>query len=80
MQTHTNSDYIIVNLPEGTNLTKRPMTDLQRRRLLCDDLEYCVMEDKELLSIVIDEFVYRLNDNEVKDFEAEVNKILGADE
>mgnify|MGYP003309384121 CR=1 FL=1 len=57
----------------------KPMTDLQKRRLLCDDLEYCVMEDKELLSIVIDEFVYRLNDNEVKDFEAEVNRILGED-
>ena len=56
------------------------MTDLQQRRQLCDDLEYCVMEDKELLSIVIDEFVYRLNDNEVKDFEVEVNKILGEDD
>ena len=54
--------------------------DLKQRRQLCDDLEYCVLHDKELLSIVIDEFVYRLNDNEVKDFEAEVNKILGEDE
>ena len=63
-----------------TDLTSRPMTDLQQRRQLCDDLEYCVLADKELLSIVIDEFVYRLNDNEVKDFEAEVNKILGEDE
>ena len=50
--------------------------DLKQRRQLCDDLEYCVLHDKELLTIVIDEFVYRLNDNEVKDFEAEVNKIL----
>ena len=73
------TDYIEIQLPEGSNLTQRPMTDLQKRRLLCDDLEYCVMEDKELLSIVIDEFVYRLNDNEVKDFEAEVNRILGED-
>ena len=54
--------------------------DLKQRIQLCDDLEYCVLHDKELLSIVIDEFVYRLNDNEVKDFEAEVNKILGEDE
>ena len=53
--------------------------DLQRRQALCKDLEYCVLQDKELLTIVIDEFVYRLNDNEVKDFEAEVNKILGED-
>ena len=63
-----------------TDLTSRPMTMLERRRQLCDDLEYCVVHDKELLSIVIDEFVYRLNDNEVKDFEAEVNKILGEDD
>ena len=55
-------------------------TDLKQRQELCKDLEYCVLHDKELLSIVIDEFVYRLNDNEVKDFEAEVNKILGEDE
>ena len=54
--------------------------DLKQHRQLCDDLEYCVLHDKELLTIVIDEFVYRLNDNEVKDFEAEVNKILGEDE
>ena len=74
------TDYIEIQLPEGSNLTQAPMTMLERRRLLCDDLEYCVLHDKELLSIVIDEFVYRLNDNEVKDFEAEVNKILGADE
>ena len=73
------TDYIEVQLPEGSNLKSRPMTDLQQRRQLCDDLEYCVMEDKELLSIVIDEFVSRLNENEVKDFEAEVNKILGED-
>ena len=63
----------------NTNVTSRSVTDLQQRRQLCDDLEYCVLADKELLSIVIDEFVYRLNDNEVKDFEAEVCKILGED-
>ena len=74
------TDYIEITLPEGSNLTQAPMTMLERRRLLCDDLEYCIVHDKELLSIVIDEFVYRLNDNEVKDFEAEVNKILGEDD
>ena len=73
------TDYIEITLPEGTNLTKVPMTMLERRRLLCHDLEYCVVHDKELLTIVIDEFVSRLNDNEVNDFEAEVNKILGED-
>ena len=77
MQTDTNSDYIIVNLPEGTKLTKAPMTMLQRRRLLCEDLEYCVTQDKDLLVSIIDEFVYALDDKQVKEYEAEVNKILG---
>ena len=71
------NDYIEIQLPEGSNLTKRPMTDLQQRRLLCDDLEYCVLQDKDLLSHIIDEFVYALDDKQVKEYEAEVNKILG---
>ena len=62
-----------------TDLTQRPMTDLQRRKQLCDDLEYCVLHDKDLLTIVIDEFVNLLNDNEVTAFETEVDKILGED-
>ena len=73
------TDYIEITLPEGTNLTKVPMTMLQRRRLLCDDLEYCVLQDKELLSHIIDEFVYALDDKQVKEYEAEVTKILGED-
>ena len=73
------NDYIEIQLPEGSNLTKRPMTDLQQRRLLCDDLEYCVLQDKDLLSHIIDEFVYALDDKQVKEYEAEVNKILGED-
>ena len=50
---------------------------LKQRRLLCDDLEYCVTQDKDLLSHIIDEFVYTLDDKQVKEYEAEVNKILG---
>ena len=60
-----------------TNLTSRPMTDLQQRRLLCDDLEYAVIEDKTLLSHIIDDYVYRLTDNEVRGYQREVDKILG---
>ena len=41
------------------------------------DLEYCVLQDKDLLSHIIDEFVYTLDDKQVKEYEAEVNKILG---
>ena len=60
-----------------TNLTSRPVTDLQQRRLLCDDLEYAVIEDKTLLSHIIDDYVYRLTDNEVRGYQREVDKILG---
>ena len=63
-----------------TNLTSRPMTDLQQRRLLCDDLEYAVIEDKTLLSHIIDDYVYRLTDNEVRGYQREVDKILGEDD
>ena len=73
------TDYIEIQLPEGSNLTRRPMTDLQRRRLLCDDLEYCVTQDKELLSVLIDDYVYRLNDMEVHEYQKEVDRILGED-
>jgi len=71
------NDYIEITLPEGTNLTKRPMTDLERRRLLCDDLEYCVTQDKDLLVTIIDQFVYNLSDKEVKEYEVLVGSIIG---
>ena len=73
------TDYIEIQLPEGSNLTRRPMTDLQQRRLLCEDLEYCVTQDKELLSVLIDDYVYRLNDMEVHEYQKEVDRILGED-
>ena len=53
--------------------------DLKQRRQLCDDLQYCVLEDKELLSIIIDEFVYNLSDKEVKEYEVLVGSIIGDD-
>ena len=60
-----------------TNLTSTSVIDLQQRRLLCDDLEYAVIEDKTLLSHIIDDYVYRLTDNEVRGYQREVDKILG---
>ena len=63
-----------------TNLTSTPVIDLQQRRLLCDDLEYAVIEDKTLLSHIIDDYVYRLTDNEVRGYQREVDKILGEDD
>ena len=63
-----------------TNLTSRPMTDLQQRRLLCDDLEYCVLEDKTLLSHIIDDYVYRLTDDEILEYGPWIGSILGEDD
>ena len=63
-----------------TNLTSTSVIDLQQRRLLCDDLEYAVIEDKTLLSHIIDDYVYGLTDNEVRGYQREVDKILGEDD
>ena len=78
MQTDTNSDYIIVNLPEGTKLTKRPMQSLkpnemsdrqflgwniQTRSQLVDDLYYTCRQNGEILEELLDEYVYLLKDN-----------------
>ena len=78
MQTDTNSDYIIVNLPEGTKLTKRPMQSLkpnemsdrqflgwntQTRSQLVDDLYYTCRQNGEILEELLDELVYLLKDN-----------------
>ena len=61
------------------NGLKRTPAQLQQRRQLCEDLEYCIREDKDLLVTIIDEFVYALDDKQVKEYEAEVTKILGED-
>ncbi len=60
-----------------TNLTSRPMTDLQQRRLFCEDLEYACIEDKTLLSHIIDDYVYRLTDDEIKEYGPWIGSILG---
>ena len=68
MQTHTNSDYIVVNLPEGTNLTHSIKEDskwnLQNRSQLVEDLYYTCRQDGEILEELLDELVWYLRDNE----------------
>ena len=54
-------------------------TKLKERRQLCKDLEDAVLEEKRLLEHIIDDYVYRLTDNEVRGYAREVNKILGTD-
>ena len=57
-------------------MTKSLEQYLKQRRQLCDDLEYCVTQDKDLLVTIIDEFVYNLSDKEVKEYEVLVGSIL----
>ena len=79
MQTDTNSDYIIVNLPEGTKLTKRPMQSLkpnemsdrqflgwniQTRSQLVEDLYYTCRQNGEILEELLDELVWLIRDDE----------------
>jgi len=71
------NDYIEIQLPEGSNLTKRPMTDLQQRRLLCDDLYYLIKQDKDIAEELIDEYVYLLSDDRVKELQKLVDDELG---
>ena len=73
------TDYIEIQLPEGTNLTKVPMTNLERRRLLCADLEYLITEDKAIREELIDEYVYLLSDKRLEEMEEYVKKELEAD-
>ena len=73
------NDYIEIQLPEGSNLTKRPMTDLQQRRLLCDDLYYLIKQDKDIAEELIDEYVYLLDDKRVEELQELVVNELGED-
>ena len=71
------NDYIEIQLPEGANLTKRPMTDLQQRRLLCDDLYWLIQQDKDIAEELIDEYVYLLSDDRIKELQKLVDDELG---
>ena len=61
------------------NGLKRTPAQLQQRRQLCEDLEYSISEDKDLLVTVIDEFVYNLSDKEVEEYIELSDNILGED-
>ena len=67
MQTDTNSAYIKVNLPEGTNLThsvkENSKWNLQNRSQLVEDLYYTCRQNGEILEELLDEYVYLLKDN-----------------
>ena len=50
---------------------------LKEVQQLCKDLEDAVMEDQTLLEHIIDDYVYRLSDKEIRGYQREVKKILG---
>ena len=74
MKTESLSEYVARELP---HLTKAPMTDLQQRRLLCDDLYYLIKQDKDIAEELIDEYVYLLSDDRVKELQKLVDDELG---
>ncbi len=86
MQTHTNSDYIVVNLPEGTNLTHSIKEDskwnIQTRSQLVEDLYYCCQQNGNLLEELLDELVWYLRDNEERldNLKSYTDEVLGEEE
>ena len=68
MQTDTNSAYIKVNLPEGTNLThsvkENSKWNLQNRSQLVEDLYYTCRQNGEILEELLDELVWLIKDDE----------------
>ena len=59
------------------NGLKRTPDQLKQRRLLCDDLYYLIKQDKDIAEELIDEYVYLLNDDRVKELEQLVKDELG---
>ena len=68
METDTNSAYIKVNLPEGTNLThsvkENSKWNLQNRSQLVEDLYYTCRQNGEILEELLDELVWLIRDDE----------------
>ena len=59
------------------NGLKRTPEQLKQRRLLCDDLYDLIKQDKDIAEELIDEYVYLLNDDRVKELEQLVKDELG---
>tara|TARA_B000000532_G_scaffold240160_1_gene230644 strand:- start:24 stop:266 length:243 start_codon:yes stop_codon:yes gene_type:complete len=60
-------------------ISKERELELKRRRELTQDLIFVVDEDKSVLEQIVDDYVYRLSDNEVKEYEVLVGSILDDD-
>ena len=55
-------------------------TDLKQRQQLTKDLLEVCEQDKELLEVIMDDYVYRLNDKEVRDYKDICSIELGTDD
>jgi hypothetical protein len=60
--------------------SKTKERDLIRRRELTSDLMFVVKEDNSVLEQILDDYVYRLSDNEVSEYEVLVGSILDEDQ
>ena len=60
-------------------ISKERELELKRRRELTQELIFVVDEDKSVLEQIVDDYVYRLSDNEVKEYEVLVGSILDDD-
>jgi len=52
---------------------------IKEAQQLCKDLEYLIVEDKDIREEIIDEYVYLLDDKRLEEMQEYVNKELGAD-
>ena len=56
-----------------------PMIDLNKRRELCESLYDLILQDKDIAEELIDEYVYLLSDDRIKELQKLVNDELGED-
>ena len=50
---------------------------LKQRRSLCDDLYWLIQQDKDIAEELIDEYVYLLSDDRIKELQKLVDDELG---
>ena len=52
---------------------------IKEAQQLCDDLYYLIKQDKDIAEELIDEYVYLLSDDRIKELQKLVNDELGED-
>ena len=53
---------------------------IKEAQQLCDDLYYLIKQDKDIAEELIDEYVYLINDDRIKELQKLVNDELGEDD